>query len=115
MAKDVAENFVENLDGRFKAMLVASSRKACVHYKRALDELLPPEYSEIVMTYSRGDDPVIKEYKSELEQRFHGMDVKEINKENIEKFKESESQNKILIVKDMLLTGFDAPYCKQCI
>jgi type I restriction enzyme R subunit len=109
VAKDVAQDFTENVDGRFKAMVVASSRKACVHYKRELDKLLPPEYSEIVMTYNRRDDPVIKKYRSELEERFHGMDVKEINKETIKKFKDSEGTPKILIVKDMLLTGFDAP------
>jgi type I restriction enzyme R subunit len=109
VAKDVAQNFTENVDGRFKAMVVAASRKACVHYKRELDKLLPPEFSEIVMTYTRKDDPIIKEYRSELEQRFHGMDVKEINKEIIEKFKENDGSPKILIVKDMLLTGFDAP------
>jgi type I restriction enzyme R subunit len=90
-------------------MVVASSRKACVHYKRALDKLLPPEYSEVVMTYNKRDDPLIKEYQAELEARYNGKDVKEIKNGIIERFKEEDSEPKILIVTDMLLTGFDAP------
>ena len=110
VAKDVAEHFKENIDGKFKAMVVAASRKACVHYKRALDEFLPSEYSEVVMTYNRKDDALIKDYKTELEERYNGKDVNEIKKEIIEKFKENEDGTpKILIVTEMLLTGFDAP------
>jgi type I restriction enzyme R subunit len=109
VAKDVAEHFTENIDGKFKAMVVASSRKACVRYKRALDKLIPPEYSEVVMTYNRKDDPLIRGYKSELMERYHSEDVKEIKQEIIEKFKEQDGPPKILIVTDMLLTGFDAP------
>lgn len=109
VAEDVAEHFTEHIDGKFKAMVVASSRKACVHYKRALDELLPPEYSEVVMTYNKRDDPLIKEYQTELEARYNGKDVKEIKNDIIEKFKEEDRNPKILIVTDMLLTGFDAP------
>jgi len=109
VAQDVAQHFQDNVDGKFKAMVVASSRKACVHYKRALDKLLPPEWSEVVMTYTRKDDPIIKEYRSELEHRFHGKDVREIKQEIVENFKKEERQPKILIVTDMLLTGFDAP------
>lgn len=51
IAKYIANHFLENLDGRFKAMVVAASRKACVLYKKALDKYLPPEYSEVVMTF----------------------------------------------------------------
>jgi len=81
IAKDIAEHFKENIDGTFKAMVVAASRKSCAYYKEALDKWLPKEYSEVVMTY---------------------------NERVVEKFKEEEYP-KILIVTDMLLTGFDAP------
>lgn len=109
VAEDVAKHFHENVDGKFKAMVVASSRKACVHYKRALDELLPPAYSEVVMTYDKKDGATIKDYRSELGRRFHGKDDKELKQEIIEKFKEENGEPRILIVTDMLLTGFDAP------
>jgi len=55
IAEDVAEHFKNNVDGKFKAMVVAASRKACVLYKKYLDLHLPKEYSEIVMTYNRTD------------------------------------------------------------
>ncbi|MDI3483803.1 MAG: type restriction enzyme subunit [Methanobacteriaceae archaeon] len=108
IASDIAEHFKENVDGKFKAMVVASSRKACIYYKRELDKHLPREYSEVVMTYNRGDPKVIRDYEEELRERYAGKDIDDIRKEIIEKFKEEEYP-KILIVTDMLLTGFDAP------
>jgi len=108
IAEDIAEHFKENLDGKFKAMVVAVSRKACIHYKRALDKLLPKEYSEVVMTYTRDDEEPIRSYLKELQQRFKGKEPDDIRKEIVEKYKE-ETLPKILIVTDMLLTGFDAP------
>lgn len=110
VAEDVAEHFKEHIDNRFKAMVVASSRKACVYYKRALDNFLPPEYSEVVMSYNeKRQDLLIKEYREELEAKYYGRNVDEINKDIIENFKEEDKQPKILIVTSMLLTGFDAP------
>ncbi|MEM7819000.1 MAG: HsdR family type I site-specific deoxyribonuclease [Candidatus Aenigmatarchaeota archaeon] len=107
IAQDIVKHFKENVDGKFKAMIVAASRKACVHYKEALDNLIPPEYSEVVMTYERSDPKEILEYLEKLKKRFE-KEPDEINKEIIRKFKEDEYP-KILIVTDMLLTGFDAP------
>jgi type I restriction enzyme R subunit len=108
ITKDISEHFKENVDGKFKAIIAAGSRKACVTYKRQLDEILPKEYTEIVMTYTRKDPKEIDEYHQELKVRFHGKEDEDIRKEIIEKYKE-ETLPKILIVKDMLLTGFDAP------
>lgn len=107
IASYIANHFKENVDGKFKAMVVAVSRKACVYYKKALDKLLPSNYSEVVMTYERSDPKEILEYKEELRKKFK-KEPDEINKELIEKFK-NEEYPKILIVTDMLLTGFDAP------
>lgn len=108
VANDIAEHFKENINGKFKGMVVAIDRKACVLYKKALDELLPKEYTEVVMTFQRGDKPEIEKYQRELISRFPGKDMDEIRKEIVRKFKE-ESDPRILIVTDMLLTGFDAP------
>jgi type I restriction enzyme R subunit len=109
VAQDIAEHFKENLDGRFKAMVVAVNRLSCVRYKRELDKLLPKEYSEVVMTYNPLKDPKeIQDYFKEEVERNHGKDIEDIRKETITKFKE-EQNPKILIVTDMLLTGFDAP------
>lgn len=109
IAKEIAKHFQENLDGKFKAMVVAVSRKACVLYKRALDRYLPPEYSEVVMTFQNDEkEKIIAEYKTELEEKYKTKDLESIMKEIAEKFKEEEYP-KILIVTDKLLTGFDAP------
>ena len=89
-------------------MVVGVDREACVLYKRELDKLLPG-YSEIVMTFNDRKDPkVINDYLAELKEKYKGKEVEEIRKEVIDKFKDEEYP-KILIVTDMLLTGFDAP------
>jgi type I restriction enzyme R subunit len=108
VAQDIAEHFKENLDGKFKAIVVAVNRLACVRYKRELDKLLPKEYSEVVMTYNLTDPQEIQDYLKELITRYHGKDIEDIRKQMIEKYKE-EGYPKLLIVTDMLLTGFDAP------
>jgi len=106
IARDVAVHYTKVKP--FKAMVVAVSREACVKYKRALDELLPPEQSEIVMTFGEGDSEIIDEYRKELQAKYKNRDMKEIREEIIRRFKKEENP-KILIVTDMLLTGFDAP------
>ncbi len=109
VAEYIAKHFRENVDGRFKAMIVATSRRACVLYKRALDKYLPPEYSEVVMTFqSQEKDELIEEYKRGLMKRYHVTDPKEAVQKIIERFR-TEENPRILIVTDMLLTGFDAP------
>jgi len=109
VAQDIAAHFKENLDGRFKAIVVAVNRLACIRYKRELDKLLPKEYIEVVMTYNPlKDQKEIQDYLKEEISRNHGKDIEDIRKETITRFKE-EQNPKILIVTDMLLTGFDAP------
>jgi len=108
IAKDIAKHFKENVDRKFKAMVVAGSRKACHIYKQELDRHLPPEYSEIVMTYRRDDEQPLLYRVAETRVRYGYRDIADIRKDIVEKFKE-ETFPKILIVTDMLLTGFDAP------
>jgi type I restriction enzyme R subunit len=108
VAQDVAAHFKENLDGKFKALIVAVNRVSCVRYKRELDKLLPKEYTEVVMTFTRNDPQEIQDCLKELTARYHGKEIEDIRKEIIDKYKE-EDLPKILIVTDMLLTGFDAP------
>ena len=108
IARDIGAHFKENLDNKFKAMVVTGSRKACVLYKKALDKILPPEYSEVVMTYTLDDEEVINNFHREWSGRFPGLDDNTIRKRIKENFRE-EGLPKILIVTDMLLTGFDAP------
>lgn len=113
ISADIAEHFKENVDGKFKALVVAGSRLACVRYKSALDKHLPSEYTEVIFSYDQTKDKAperkeIYDYIQNLEKRNHGKDYSDIRKEIITNYKEEELP-KILIVTDMLLTGFDAP------
>ena len=105
---DIAGHFKENVDGKFKAMVVCGSRTACVIYKEFLDKYLP-RYSEVVMSFLNDDKEPLKSFYAQWTQRHSDFSDNEsrIN-DIIEKFKK-EQYPKILIVTDMLITGFDAP------
>jgi len=82
------------------------NREACAKYKRALDRLLPPEWSEAVYTDNAADvvdRPLVAEVQLSPERE---ADVRLL-------FKKPNEDPKILIVTDKLLTGYDAPllYC----
>lgn len=100
VARFVAEHYRENVEPLgYKAFLVGVDREACAFYKHALDEFLPPEYSEVVYTGNNND--------SELLKRFH-LDPKR-ERQIRKSFNKLDQQPKILIVTEKLLTGFDAP------
>ena len=120
MAEYIAERIEEDTENfKFKAMVVAVNRLGCVRYKRALDKYLTKkfgeeakEWSEVVMTYNYNDtNKEIIEYKEELIERRGKKDLNEINSDIQREFIEKEDP-RILIVTDMLLTGFDAPMLK---
>ncbi|MEW6457002.1 MAG: HsdR family type I site-specific deoxyribonuclease [Acidobacteriota bacterium] len=108
IAEDIAQHFKENIDGKFKAMVVAGSRKACELYRLELNKHLPEEYSKVVITFDREDELLLKNAVAELRAQYGGKDIGDIRKEIIEKFKE-EPLPSILIVTEMLLAGFDCP------
>lgn len=100
VAAFVARHYTENVEPLgYKAFLVAVDREACALYKRALDQVLPPEYSEVVFTGNNNDSALLKE--------FH-LDPKK-ERQIRKSFCKLDQQPKILIVTEKLLTGFDAP------
>jgi type I restriction enzyme R subunit len=115
IAEDVAKDFVERVrPNGFKAMLVCYDKETCALYKAALDELMGAEtslciYSEdpekdkgIVKRHYLGDanrKKAIEEFKKEVPQDAAERANPEMKWRNVE----------IVIVCDMLLTGFDAP------
>lgn len=107
VAAFVAEHFKESvLPLGYKAFLVAVNRDACAKYKKALDKLLPPEWSVPVYTENAADAidrPLVAELQLSPERE---EDVRLL-------FKKPAEDPKILIVTDKLLTGYDAPllYC----
>ena len=96
---DLIEHYTEFIDpNRFKAQVVAVSRHAAVTYKETLDKLNGPE-SAIIMSAGHNDEERLSNWHLTKQQQ----DVL------IERFKDRDGQLSILIVCDMLLTGFDAP------
>jgi len=70
VAQAVAEHFTNYVEPMgFKAFLVAVDREACAFYKDELDKLLPPEYSEVIVSSAQNDPPHL--------QRFHYSEDKE--------------------------------------
>lgn len=107
VAAFVAEHFKENvLPLGYKAFLVGVNREACAKYKKALDKLLPPDWSVPIYTENAADivdRPLVHELQVSDERE---ADVRLL-------FKKPDQNPKILIVTDKLLTGYDAPllYC----
>jgi type I restriction enzyme R subunit len=103
----IAEHFKENvLPLGYKAFVVAVNREACAKYKKALDKLLPPDWTAPVYTENSADivdRPLVAELQlsDEAEEQVRLL------------FKKPAENPKILIVTDKLLTGYDAPplYC----
>ncbi len=96
---DIAEHFQENVvPNGFGAQVVTFDRESCVLYKKALDEHLPPETSDIVMTVNSGED----EYAPYRRDR-------DAEEKLLDRFRDPADPLKILIVTSKLLTGFDAP------
>ena len=100
VAQFVAEHYRQNVEPLgYKAFLVGVDREACAHYKHALDEFLPADYSEVVYTGNNNDSALLKS--------FH-LDAKK-ERQIRKSFNKLDQQPKILIVTEKLLTGFDAP------
>ena len=100
VAQFVAKHYRENVGPLgYKAFLVGVDREACAHYKHALDQFLPPAYSEVVYTGSNNDSKLLKEFHLDPKRE------RQIRKS----FGKLDQMPKILIVTEKLLTGFDAP------
>ena len=100
VAQYIADHYRENVEPLgYKAFVVAVDREACALYKKALDKVLPPEYSDVVYTGNNNDSALLKEFHIDEKRE------KEIRK-NFQRF---EQLPKIIIVTEKLLTGFDAP------
>ena len=104
VSMDILKHYREHIQPNgFKAMIVTSSRNAAVLYKEALDKLEAPQ-SAVIISGDHNDEKRFRDYTDSSKQ-----------KKQIEDFKkplgtgEGQSDLSILIVKDMLLTGFDAP------
>ena len=99
VAEYVARHYKENVEPLgYKAFLVGVDREACAHYKHALDEHLPPEYSRVVYTGNNNDSRLLKAFHLDRQEE------RQVRKA----FGKLDQQPRILIVTEKLLTGFDA-------
>ncbi|ADJ28232.1 type I restriction endonuclease subunit R [Nitrosococcus watsonii] len=112
--KQVAEDLVSHFETRSrtlsgKAMIVAMSREICVHLYNEIVALRPAWHDDdpekgaikVVMTGSASDRALLQPhiYNKQTKKRFE------------KRFKDSNDSLKLVIVRDMWLTGFDAPCC----
>ncbi|MEC4686338.1 MAG: type I restriction endonuclease subunit R [Nitrospirota bacterium] len=96
---DIIEHFEKYIyPNGFKAQVVAVNRDTAVTYKETLDRLGAPE-SVLIMSANHNDPERLAKYHLSREKQ----------QELIERFKDRNDSLAILIVCDMLITGFDAP------
>lgn len=110
--KEVASDLVQHFEERCstiegKGMIVAMSREICAHLYNAVTTLRPDWHSEdidkgaikVIMTASASDKPLLQAHN-----------YNKLQKKRLERrFKDPNDPLKLVIVRDMWLTGFDAP------
>ncbi|MBH1941091.1 type I restriction endonuclease subunit R [Mobilitalea sibirica] len=107
IAKDILTHYKEQIyPNGFKAQVVCVSREACVKYYNALNKYMEDIIGEklevkIIYSGSPNDEPHLKEH----------FTTKTEQDQIIKRFLQPIDKDKLcfIIVKDMLLTGFDAP------
>ena len=102
----IADDFIAHYEARSqaidgKAMIVCMSRRICVDLFNAIIERRPEwkDSAKIIMTGSADDGPEWQQH----------IRTKQLRKELAREFKKPSSAFRIVIVRDMWLTGFDAP------
>lgn len=110
VAKDLVEHFETRsatLDG--KGMIVCMSRDICAHLYKTIVTLRPDWHNDdpekgvikVVMTGSAADKELLQPH----------LYSKQVKKRLEKRFKDAQDPLKLVIVRDMWLTGFDAPCC----
>ena len=108
VAKDIVEHFEKRLEAMLgKAMVVCMSRRICVELQREILKLRPEWASDdddrgaikVVMTGSASDPP-------DWQQHIRNKPRREAL---ANRFRDPKDEFKLVLVRDMCLTGFDAP------
>lgn len=118
IAKEVADHFLKHVrPNRFKAMLVCYNKETVALYKTALDELLGSEASIAIFSDVNMRDENVpqmvkdlnvgKETRAKMIREFKRLPSNKTEDQDREE--ERWRRAEIIIVCDMLLTGFDAP------
>ena len=108
VAADLVQHFEERDKAQSgKAMVVAMSREICAHLYNAIIALRPAWHDDdpekgvikVVMTGSVSDKPLLRPH----------IYSKQVKKRMEKRFKDADDSLRLVIVRDMWLTGFDAP------
>ncbi len=118
IAAEVADHFKKHVrPNRFKAMLVCYNKETVALYKIAMDNLLGPEASVAIFSDVNQKDKEIPQMVKDLStgKETRAKMIREFKKlpsdkpEDQDKEEQRWRRAEIIIVCDMLLTGFDAP------
>ena len=100
ICEHITDHYHEKVEPNgFKAQVVTFDRECCVLYKQAMDDLVGPEASAIVMHIQGGKADEYAEWKLSKDEEERLLD----------RFRDPLDPLRFLIVTSKLLTGFDAP------
>jgi len=103
IAMDIVNHYNNKIaPNGFKAQIVALDRATAIRYKEALDRLIDPSWSTVVISINNNDPQEWKENYRRTAKEEDYLTGKEV-------FQNPSDPLKFLIVCDKLLTGFDAP------
>lgn len=103
IAMDIVSHYTQKIrPNGSKAQIVATDKKSAVMYKDALDKLIDPSWSTVVISVDNDD---LLEWKK----KYRRTGAEEDRLTGKEVFLNPDHPLKILVVCDKLLTGFDAP------
>ena len=110
--KQITEDLIKHFDTRTKtqpgkAMIVCMSREICVKFYEALRKIKPELHDDELL---KGQMKVVMTASASDPKEFQPHHTNRLQKKDLEKrFKDPTDPLKIVIVRDMWLTGFDAP------
>ncbi len=100
---DIVQHFQSKVaPNGFKGQIVTFDRESCLLFKAALDQLLPLEATDIVMSVQGSDKKEHPEYAAYERSR-------EEEERLLNRFRDPADPLQLIIVTAKLLTGFDAP------
>jgi type I restriction enzyme R subunit len=102
ISENITQHFQAVDKNGFKGMVVTPSKKAAAMYGERLQQLIGEDEVEVFISAQGDDRDIIQKFKTSSEER----------DQIIEKFEKEDKNPKMIVVCDMLLTGFDAPILK---
>ncbi|MCL9813763.1 type I restriction endonuclease subunit R [Natranaeroarchaeum aerophilus] len=101
--EEIDEHYSEKVaPNGWKGMVVTPSRRSAAMYGERLQERRGEDAVEVLYTATKDDPDLIQQFHTENEER----------DQIVKRFKDPDENPSLLVVHDMLLTGFDAPILK---